>query len=99
MKNDEVFIHLPDLGDVSSWKLVEYTAASYANLPDNVLSAGCNLVFIVGENNRCCPISWCSNKIKRIVKSTIAAEALALINGLDNAFYIGCLLSEIIFSQ
>ena len=99
VKTDEVFIQFPDLGDVSSWKLVVYTDASYANLPDGVSSAGGNIIFIVGENNRCCPISWCSNKIKRVVKSTIAAEALSLVNGLDNAFYVGCLLSEIIFPQ
>ena len=99
VKTDEVFIQFPDLGDVSSWKLVVYTDASYANIPDGVSSAGGNIIFIVGENNRCCPISWCSNKIKRVVKSTIAAEALSLVNGLDNAFYVGCLLSKIIFPQ
>ena len=64
----------------ASWKLVVYTDASYENLPDGVSSAGGNIIFIVGENNRCCPISWCSNKIKRVVKSTIAAEALSLIS-------------------
>ena len=36
----------------------------------------------------CHPLSWSSKRIRRVVKSTLAAETLALQDGLDDAFYI-----------
>ena len=32
---------------------------------------------------KCCPLFWHANKIKRVVRSTIAAEALSLQEGLE----------------
>ena len=42
------------------------------------------------------PISWQSRKIKRIVKSMLASETLALLEGMDNAFSISMLLGELL---
>jgi len=40
-----------------------------------------------------------STKIKRVVKSTLAAEALSLTDGCESAFLIGCLLTELIYGK
>ena len=40
-------------------------------------------------------MTWQSKKIKRIVKSTLAAEALALDDAADSCFYLKTLLQEI----
>ena len=52
-------------------------------------------VFIQGSNGNILSVTWQSKKIKRIVKSTLAAEALALDESADACFYIRILLCEI----
>ena len=56
---------------------------------------GC-LVLVVGSGGMTCGISWRANKIKRVVHSTLAAEALALQEGLEEAIYIQKLFSELL---
>ena len=40
-------------------------------------------------------ISWQSKRIKRIVRSSLAAETLALSDGVDHAIYLSVLLKEL----
>ena len=88
----------PDLGDPKSLKLVAFSDASHANLPDGFSSAGGYIIFLVGENEKCCPLAWEAKKIRRVVKSTLAAETLALVEAVDMAFYLGCILSDILYN-
>ena len=85
------------MGNLANIKIVLYSDASYANLSDGISSAGGHIVFLEGENENCCPISWNTKKIRRVVKSTIAAEALSLVDGLDTAFYVGSIVTEILY--
>ena len=88
-------VFFPTLGAVECWSLYVYTDASHANLPDGVSSAmGC-LVFVVGRGGDCCPVSWRANKIKRVVRSTLAAETMALQEGLEEGMYIQSLIKEL----
>ena len=87
-----------DLGDLTKLKLVLYNDAAYANLPDGVSSTDGRILFLVG-NGRCRPISWSSTKVKRVVKSSLAVEALSLEDGLDTAYCIGSLFTEIIYNE
>ena len=92
----ESFVFFPVLGEVESWSLCVYTDASHANLPDGVSSAmGC-LVFVVGQGGASCAVSWRANKIKRVVRSTLAAETLALQEGLEEAMYIRTMIFELL---
>ena len=93
MQQSKIFI--PSLGDPPSWKLVVYSDASHANLSDGVSSMGAHIVFLVGTGNRCCPLSWTANKIKRVVRSTIAAEALSLLEGIEDAIFLRTLIEEL----
>ena len=92
MENKVVFPKL----DVNSLKLVVYTDASFGNLNDGVDSMGACIVFLTDKNGKCVPLDWSANKVKRVVKSTIAAETLALANGLDNAIFTRRLISEML---
>ena len=38
-------------------------------------------------------ISWQSKRIKRMVRSYLAAEALAMLDGIDSVLYIAALLN------
>ena len=41
--------------------------------------------FLTNRNGQCCPISWTSKKVKRVVKSTLAAKTLAMADATDSA--------------
>ena len=88
IKLDDSKIIYPRLGIYEDLKLIVFTDASHANLPDSASSAGGHVVFLVGLQNQFCMITWSSNKIKRAVKSTTAAESLTLIDGLEDVMYL-----------
>ena len=47
---------------------------------------------------KCCPLYWESKKIRRVVKSTLAAETLAAADAVDMAFYLGNMLSHVLYN-
>ena len=79
--------------DLSSVHLKTYTDASLNNLP-NGGSQGGTITFLCDSFNHCCPLSWSSTKIKRVVRSTLAAETLALVEGSETAMYLSELTSS-----
>ena len=81
--------------DIESSSIVVYSDASFKNLPD-CGSQGGHIVLWRDSENRCAPIQWQSKKIKRIVKSTLAAESLALHDGVDSAFYTKTIIQELL---
>ena len=95
-KSIQYKLAFPSLGSLEDSELLLFTDASYANLSDKVSSAGGYIIFLKGSNGRLCPISWASKKIKRVVKSTLAAEALALVEGLDACYFVKSILQEMI---
>ena len=97
IKADTYSLAFPKLGNLADIEIILFSDASYANLSDGVSSAGGHIIFLKGENGKCCPISWSTKKIRRVVKSTIAAEALSLVDGLDTAFYVGSIITEILY--
>ena len=75
-------------------RLLVFTDAALGNLSDNVSSTSGVLVFLGDESNRVCPLSWRSNKIRRVANSSLAAETLALHEGVKEGVYIQKLLRE-----
>ena len=80
--------------DFSSAKFVSYAYAAHANL-ENGASQGGFLVFLVC-NDRCVPLFWQSKKLKRVVKSTLSAETMALMEGAEQCFLLKTTLKEIL---
>jgi len=95
----ESSMYFPELGDICKYKLVVYSDASYANLPDGYSSAGGFVIFLVGENGNSCPLYWEAKKIRRVVKSTLAAETLVAAEAVDMAYYLGNMLSQILYDE
>ena len=52
------------------------------------------VIFLVDSSLNCSPLGWKANKIKRKVRSTLAAEALALENAMEHAIFLRELLKE-----
>ena len=97
-KQRSVNIHFPKIGKQDGLKLKVFCDASWGNLPDGISSAQGNIIFLTDEDEQnCCPLSWSSNKIKRKVASTLAAEAFSLHDTLDEAIYLNAVLSETLF--
>ena len=53
------------------------------------------IILIEGSDHKVCILQWQSNKIKRVVKSTITDEALSLSEATDNAIYINHIFHEL----
>ena len=72
-----------------------YTDASLNNLPNCKSQKGV-LIFLQDEFGKRCPLFWKSKKIERTVKSSIAAENLALVDGAGKCVELAQILRQII---
>ena len=50
----------------------------------------------MNNTGQCCHIVWNAHKIKRVVRSTLAAETLSLEEGLEAGFYYREMLENIL---
>ena len=71
-----------------------FTDAAHANL-DGTGSVSGHIVFLADGKGNSCPLNWQANKIRCIVRSTLAAEALSLQEGLEDCQYIRGMIEEI----
>nr|XP_039264060.1 uncharacterized protein LOC120339893 [Styela clava] len=94
LKSNPFSLKFQNLGPNENLNLVCYTDASFASLNDGGSQSG-SLVFLVGESGYCNLLSWESKRIRRVVKSSLAAETLALSNGIDTAAFVASLFAEI----
>ena len=58
-------------------KIISHSDAGFHNLPDKISSGRGHIIFLEGNDGRTAPLGWLSNKVKRVVGSTVAAEALS----------------------
>ena len=94
LKASSCKIFFPKL-DIPSLKFVTYTDASFANINDGTGSVGGQIVFLSDKTNKVSAIDWHAGKIKRVVRSTLAAETLSLVEGLESSIYHRKLVSEL----
>ena len=69
--------------------------AALNNLDDKVSSGGGYVIFLVDEQLRSVPIMWTSMKIKRVVRSSLAAEALIAVDCADAMIFMKQMVEEI----
>ena len=86
IKNDKNQMAFPHL-NLNSIELITYADGSFNNLP-NGRSQGGHIIFPTDNGKNCCPLIWNSSKFKRVVRSTLAAEVLALGDGCESAMCI-----------
>ena len=87
LEPSECKIFLPKL-DENSVELRVYTDSSFGNLDDGSGSMGGHIVFLKDKTGKCAVLDWKSRKIKRVVRSTLAAETLALGDGLETGMFL-----------
>ena len=94
LKAKQGHIFFPNLGNPKYFKIICYSDATYASLPDGS-SQGGYIVFVKGANGQLAPICWSSRKLERVTRSPLASEALALNDVADAGFLIGAMLQEV----
>lgn len=90
---DHVRLFFPRLDIQNCW-FECYSDASFGNLAGGA-SQGAHIVFLTDNTSRKCPIAWQSRKIRRVVKSTLAAECLALLDCADTAVFLSHMFAEV----
>ena len=88
-------LNFKNLDDIKKARISAFSDASYVN-PEGGSSQGGYIIFLHGENNHVVPISWRSRKINRVVRSTLAAETLALTEAAAQGFYIRAILTKLL---
>ena len=94
LKSEEVALKFQFLGNENALELVIFSDASLGNLPDGGTQDG-HFIMIFWENGRFSPLYWQSKRIRRVVRSTLAGEALALADGVDSGMFLATLFAEL----
>ena len=80
----------------SDRSILIFTDAAHTNLSDGISSTSGLAVFIADKSGNMSPLSWRSNKIRRVVRSALAAETLALQESIEAALYVRHMMCEIL---
>ena len=95
-KSERVILHFGNKANPNDCHLSGYHDASFGNLDDGG-SQGGFLIFLGDKNSNCqSPIMWQSRKVRRIVKSAMASETLAMVDCSEASYWLNQLISEIL---
>ena len=97
-KSEPVVLTFKDMGDLSTAKFVCFNDSSFGNLCDGG-SQGAYELFLEGQNGDCSPLMWQSKKLRRVVRSTMAAETLSQVEAAEACFRLSGILKEILFDS
>ena len=95
VKRESINLYFPRLQGLKKCSLECFTDASLHNLPNCNSQKGI-IIFLQDQSGKRCPIFWKSKKIERTVKSTIAAETLALVDGAEKSVEIARILRQLL---
>ena len=95
-KEQSMKVRFPKLGNSEDIVILAYGDGAFASLPDHVSSCGGRLILAVGDNGVSAPLGWGSNKISRIVRSPLAAETVAMMDVVDEAYFYKAFLEEVL---
>ena len=87
IQNNPITMKYESMGDLEKCQLICYSDASFRNLP-NEGSQGGFIIFLVSQSNVAVPILWQSKKIRRIVRSTLAAETLSMAEAAEATYLL-----------
>jgi hypothetical protein len=73
--------------ELETLSLRMYSDASYANNTDGTSQLG-YIIFLCDASRACQPLFWSSKKWKRVTRSVLGSETMALADGFDVAFSI-----------
>ena len=75
-------------------QFVVFCDASHANLP-NGGSQGGQVVFMKDAKGFVSPVSWTSKKVRRVCRSTLAAETMSMLDAMDTTIWLQHIVEEL----
>ena len=96
LQYNKVFLHFPSL-DLDNLVVRCYADASFANLPDAGSQGGTYIELVSGSTSA--PIEWQSKRLTRVPRSTLAAETISMVDGMESGFLAGKMLNEILYNN
>ncbi|CAG2196721.1 unnamed protein product [Mytilus edulis] len=98
LKSETVTLKFKKLGNDNAIRLVVFSDSSLGNLSDGGTQGG-HFIVLVGENGIFSPITWQSKRIRRVARSTLAAETLAMADAIDSGIFIASLYTELMYGK
>ena len=95
-KTENVKLKYSDKNNLKDVKFISYNDASFANLADGG-SQGGFVIFQVDSRGNCSPVMWQSKKLRRVVKSAMAAETLIQVDALEACVWLTKLWNEVLY--
>ena len=95
LKNNPLSIKIPVFSSLENINLEIYSDAAYGNLSDGASQGG--YVIFASDGQQRTPIAWSSYRIRRISRSTLTAETLAMADAADAGFHLAALMSEVFY--
>ncbi|CAB3976891.1 Hypothetical predicted protein [Paramuricea clavata] len=93
VKSESVSLKFQNLG-FKDLHLLVYSDASHGNAEEDH-SQGGQIVFLVEGEGKCIPICWTSKRIRR--RSTLAAETLSMVDGIDLGIFLATLFCDLYY--
>ena len=84
-KKESSQLVIPRFPNLSQCRLVTYSDASFGNIEGTKSQGGYIIYLTDGEQSF--PFAWQSQRVKRVTKSTHAAETLAMVDAAEAAVY------------
>ena len=97
LNSEEMVLKFPKFPNTRELKLLVFADASFANLTNGSSQAG--FIILLSDQESCSPLIWNSFRIRRIVKSTLAAETLSVSEALDSAHLFSRTYGEVIHNK
>ena len=95
VKTDTTKMTYNDLGNLEDWVIVIYSDASLKKMPDTVSSCGGRVILMVNKvTNKAAVLTWKSKQLKRVVHSSMAAEAMSLEEAIAEANQLRLILKQ-----
>ena len=82
LEDIQSYMTFPELDKMKELKMVVFTNASLGNINEGTGSTGAFIIWVMDKTGHCCPVAWDAHKIKRVVRSTLAAEMLSPEQGV-----------------
>lgn len=95
VKSNPLSICFPCLQSVEKCSILCFSDASLGNLPSGHSSGG-YVLFLSDSKGKVCPLAWRSRTLRRVVRSTIAAETSAMIDALDASYCISRIFGQMV---
>ena len=94
VKDQQVVLTFPRMKNMQDCTFVTYSDSSFNNLDNGGSQEGFKM-FLTDNIGNSSSVIWQSKKIRRVVKSTMAAETLALVDAAEASFWLSKLFVEI----